>query len=86
MIKVKDIYSLSDFQRNTKTHLKSLKESGRPEMLTVNGEASVVIQDATSCERMAELAERAETIEFKTEDLNAPEEADGTVDLKVVDF
>ena len=33
-----------------------------------------------------EVESRAETIDFKTEDLNAPEEADGTVDLKVVDF
>ena len=33
-----------------------------------------------------EVEARAETIDFKTEDLNAPEETDGTVDLKVVDF
>ena len=33
-----------------------------------------------------EVEARAETIDFKTEDLNTPEEADGTVDLKVVDF
>jgi hypothetical protein len=37
MIKLEDIGSLTDFARNTKTHLKRLKRTGRPELLTVNG-------------------------------------------------
>ena len=40
-----DIHSLTDFQRNVKDHLKHLKETGRPEILTVNGKAAVVVQD-----------------------------------------
>ena len=45
MIQLADIHSLSDFQRNTKEHLQRLKRSGRPEVLTVNGKAEVVVQD-----------------------------------------
>lgn len=48
MILPTDIRSLSEFQRTTKKYIARLKKSGRPEVLTVNGEASVVIQDAAA--------------------------------------
>ncbi len=57
----KDIHSLSDFQRNTKEHIKRLKESGRPEVLTVNGKAEVIIQAAEAYQKMLELLELLET-------------------------
>ena len=50
MIALQDIRSLTDFQRNTKTHLKRLKASGRPEVLTVNGKAELIVQDAAAYE------------------------------------
>ena len=40
MIALQDIRSLTDFQRNTKAHLKRLKATGRPAVLTVNGKAA----------------------------------------------
>jgi hypothetical protein len=40
------IRSLTDFQRNTKKHIHRLKKSGQPQVLTVNGRAEVVVQDA----------------------------------------
>jgi PHD/YefM family antitoxin component YafN of YafNO toxin-antitoxin module len=52
MIALKDIRSLTDFQRNTKTHLKRLKATGRPEVLTVNGKAELIVQDAAAFEDM----------------------------------
>jgi PHD/YefM family antitoxin component YafN of YafNO toxin-antitoxin module len=52
MISVQDIRSLTDFQRHTKAHLKRLKTSGRPTVLTVNGKAELVVQDATAFEQM----------------------------------
>ncbi len=52
MINLHDIRSLTDFQRNTKKHLRRLKSSGRPEVLTVNGTAEVVVQDARAYEEM----------------------------------
>jgi hypothetical protein len=52
MIALKDIRSLTDFQRNTKAHLKRLKATGRPEVLTVNGKAELIVQDAAAFEDM----------------------------------
>jgi hypothetical protein len=52
MISLRDIRSLTDFQRNTKAHLKRLKASGRPAVLTVNGRAELIAQDASSFETM----------------------------------
>ena len=37
MIHLDDIYSLTEFQRHTKEHIERLKQTGRPEVLTVNG-------------------------------------------------
>ena len=52
MITVEDIRSLTDFQRNTKSHLRRLKDTGRPEVLTVNGKAELIVQDAAAYEEM----------------------------------
>jgi hypothetical protein len=52
MISVQDIRSLTDFQRNTKAHLKRLKATGRPAVLTVNGKAELIVQDAAAFEDM----------------------------------
>lgn len=52
MIALQDIRSLTDFQRNTKAHLKRLKNTGRPEVLTVNGKAELIVQDAAAFEEM----------------------------------
>ena len=57
MIKLEDIGSLTDFTRNTKTHLKRLKRTGRPELLTVNGKAEVVVQSASAYQRLIESLE-----------------------------
>ncbi|MGD1978953.1 MAG: hypothetical protein PVJ98_06155 [Akkermansiaceae bacterium] len=59
MIKAKSIKPLSDFLRNSKSHISALKESHEAEVLTVNGEAAVVVQDAEAYEEMAALAEQA---------------------------
>jgi PHD/YefM family antitoxin component YafN of YafNO toxin-antitoxin module len=58
MIKLEDIGSLTDFARNTKTHLKRLKRTGRPELLTVNGKAEVVVQSASAYQRLIESLEK----------------------------
>ena len=52
MISVHDIRSLTDFQRHTKAHLKRLKASGQPTVLTVNGRAELIVQDAGAFEEM----------------------------------
>jgi len=50
MIALEDIRSLTDFQRNTKAHLRRLKSTGRPEVLTVNGKAELIVQNAAAYE------------------------------------
>ena len=52
MIALDDIRSLTDFQRNTKAHLRRLKATRRPEVLTVNGRAELIVQDAAAFEDM----------------------------------
>jgi prevent-host-death family protein len=62
MIELTDIRSLSDFQRHTKTHLRHVKRSGSPLVLTVNGKAEVVVQDARSYQKLLDLLEVAEVV------------------------
>jgi prevent-host-death family protein len=52
MINLKNIRSLTDFQRNTKDYVRRLKETGLPEVLTVNGEAEVVVQSAAAYQKL----------------------------------
>jgi PHD/YefM family antitoxin component YafN of YafNO toxin-antitoxin module len=52
MIKLQDIRSLTDFQRNTRAYLRRLKQSRRPTVLTVNGKAELIVQDAEAFEEM----------------------------------
>lgn len=52
MIALQDIRSLKGFQRNTKSQLKRLKATGRPKVLTVNGKAELIVQDAAVSEDM----------------------------------
>jgi hypothetical protein len=43
MFKADAIKPLSDFVRNTKAHIEHLKITQEPQILTVNGEASIVV-------------------------------------------
>jgi prevent-host-death family protein len=62
MIDLNEIHSLSEFQRNAKSYIRRMKESGRPVVLTVNGKAELVVHDAASYQKMLDTIERAETI------------------------
>ena len=54
------IDSLTNFKRQTAEYLRQLHESGSPMVLTVNGKAEVVVQDAAAYQRLVELAARAD--------------------------
>lgn len=58
-IDIRDIHSLSDFQRNTKQYVSELKENNRPVVLTVNGEAALVVQDAAAYQSLLDELEIA---------------------------
>lgn len=62
MIDLNDIHSLSEFQRNTREHIKRLKATGKPEVLTVNGQAEVVVQSAEAYQKLLDSADLAESV------------------------
>jgi prevent-host-death family protein len=72
-----DIHPLTDFKRNTVEFLAQLKETGRPVVLTINGKAELVVQDAKSYQRLHDLAERLETIQAVKEGLTAADRGEG---------
>src|SRR5258708_15323846 len=62
-----DIHSLSDFKRMTAKFMKQMKKNGHPVVLTINGKAELVVQDAAGYQRLLKLAEQAEMMEFLRE-------------------
>jgi prevent-host-death family protein len=59
---LRNIHPLSDFQRSAKTFLTTLKDTQAPIVLTVNGKAAVVVQDAESYQRLLERIELLESL------------------------
>ena len=62
MIDLREVRSVTEFQRNIKDYVGRLKESKTPLVLTVNGRAELVVQDAESYQLILERLERAETL------------------------
>jgi prevent-host-death family protein len=73
----KDIHPLTDFKRNTSDFLAQLKSTGQPVILTINGKAEIVVQDAKSYQRLLDLAERLETIEAVREGIASARRGEG---------
>ena len=71
MIKLENIRSLSDFQRNTKEHVKRLKKTGKAEVLTVNGHAELVVQSAAAYQKLLDQADLAESVAILRERIAA---------------
>ncbi len=76
MIELKNIHSLSDFKRKAKEFIKQIKTTKSPLVLTVNGKAAVVVQDAQAFQAICDRVEQAEaelrTLKFATlqQDIN----------------
>ena len=73
----RDIHPLTDFKRNTAEFLHQLRETGEPVVLTINGKAEIVVQDAKSYQRLHDLAERLETIQAVREGLASADRGEG---------
>ncbi|WP_341525932.1 type II toxin-antitoxin system Phd/YefM family antitoxin [Nostoc sp. UHCC 0302] len=58
----RDIHSLSSFKRNTLEFLQQMKQTGKPVVLTVNGKAELVVQDAESYQKLLDALERLEAM------------------------
>ena len=72
-----DIHPLTDFKRKTPEFLRQLKETGKPVVLTINGKAELVVQDAASYQRLFDLAEQLETVQAVKESLAAVDRGEG---------
>lgn len=77
MIDIRNIRSLTDFKRNTAAFMRRLRRSGKPEVLTVNGEARLVVQDAEAYQILLEQVDRAEAIEGIRKGLASMERGEG---------
>jgi prevent-host-death family protein len=58
----RDIKPLSNFKRDSVGVIDQLKRTGRPVVLTINGKAEVVVQDAKSYQHLLELIDQAEAV------------------------
>jgi prevent-host-death family protein len=58
-----DIHPLTDFKRHTGDFMNRMKRTRRAVVLTVNGKAELVVQDAKSYQEILERLERFEAVE-----------------------
>ncbi|MGO9596966.1 MAG: type II toxin-antitoxin system Phd/YefM family antitoxin [Isosphaeraceae bacterium] len=59
----RDIHSLTDFKKNTSSFVTQLKLTGEPVVLTINGKAELVVQDAAAYQKLRQAVEEARVIE-----------------------
>ena len=62
MIDLREVRSVTEFQRNLKGYVGRLKLKKTPLVLTVNGRAELIVQDAGSYQKLLDRLERAETV------------------------
>ena len=90
MVDLKDIQSLTEFQRKTRQSIARLKKTGRPAVLTINGQAEIVVQDAASYQRLLARAEEADKLmelrrgiaEYRAGRVRSMEEALGEIEAR----
>jgi prevent-host-death family protein len=59
----KDIQSLTTFRRKSGEFMKRLKKTKRPVVLTINGKAEAVVQDAESYQLLLDIAAQSDVFE-----------------------
>jgi PHD/YefM family antitoxin component YafN of YafNO toxin-antitoxin module len=59
----RDIHSLTEFKLKTPDFVQQMKETGDPIVLTINGKAELVVQDAAAYQKLLEFAEQARVLE-----------------------
>ena len=66
-----DIRSLSDFKRNTVDLLDRIRKTGNPMVLTINGKAELIVQDAGAYQALLDRVEALEGIQRGVADVKA---------------
>ena len=59
----KDIHSLSEFKRNSSDFVERMRGSGHPLVLTINGKAEIVVQDAAAYQKLLDRVDELEALE-----------------------
>lgn len=59
----KDIQAMTIFRRNPGKFMKHLKKTRKPLILTINGKAEAVVQDAGAYQRLLDIAARVDAAE-----------------------
>ena len=77
MIDLRDVRSVTEFQRNLKGHVERLKGKKTPLVLTINGRAELVVQDAESYQELLNRLERAETLAAIREGMGESKRGEG---------
>lgn len=85
MVDLKEIYSLTEFQRNAREHIERLKKTGQAHILTVNGKAEIVVQDTDSYQELMDLIERAQAIEGIRQGLESMKRGEGRSAAEALD-
>jgi prevent-host-death family protein len=84
MIDLREVRSVTEFQRNIKGYVGRLKRKKSPLVLTVNGRAELVVQDAASYQEMLDRLEHAETVAAIRRGIQQAERGEG-IPLKEAD-
>lgn len=71
-----EMNSLSHFMQNSTEAIERLEKSGKPLVLTVNGEAKVIVQDAKSYQQLLDTIDLAESIIGVRKGLDAMEKGE----------
>jgi len=85
MLDITDTKSLTDFNRNSREHVERLRESGKPEILTVNGEAAIVVQDAMAYQELVRQADYSATVQAVRAGMEAHQRGEGIDFLKALE-
>jgi PHD/YefM family antitoxin component YafN of YafNO toxin-antitoxin module len=76
-IQLENIHSLSDFQRNTRKYVAKMKKTGEPTVLTVNGQAELVVQSAKAYQSLLDSQDLLESIIAIREGLEQADRGEG---------
>lgn len=77
LIDLNNIHSLTEFKRNTAAFLEELRSNGLPLVLTINGKAAFVVQEASAYQKLIDAVDQAEAIEGIRRGLDSMQRVEG---------
>ena len=78
LIDLNNIHSLTEFKRNTAAFLEELRNSGLPLVLTINGKAAFIVQEASAYQKLIDAVDQAEAIEGIRRGLDSMKRGEGS--------